>query len=214
MRFILVLDAFKQLDDHDIAHMLGWWPGHLFTGPLRLIVSSLPNKSGADDLLEAIQKRRWPELCVQPLTVEDRWRMIADQLTRIGKILDEHRLVRLVSVSLRKLMSRVTGKTIHPAVARALNNLTTLFYATNRLAEAESLMRQNVEILLKFTPATGHMHPHLKTAFGNYASLLREMGRSPEQIRSTLKEMGGRFGIGLLLAGGHAQTGPHPDFGR
>ena len=43
-----------------------------------------------------------------------------------------------------------------------LNNLAVLLRATNRLAEAEPLFRRAVEILLKFTHATGHEHPHFR----------------------------------------------------
>lgn len=99
LRFILVLDALNQLDDQDHARLLGWLPEYPFTGPLRLIVSTLPGKSGADDPLEAVQKRNWPELRVQPLMVEERRRMIADYLARFGKKLDEDRLDRLASAA-------------------------------------------------------------------------------------------------------------------
>ena len=50
----------------------------------------------------------------------------------------------------------------HPDVAIRLNNLAVLLQATNRLAEAEPLYRRAVEILLKFTHATGHEHPHFR----------------------------------------------------
>jgi len=99
VRFVLVLDALNQLNDRDHARLLGWLPEHPFSGPLRLIVSTLPGLSGADDPLEAMQKRRWTELRVQPLTVEERRRMIVDYLARFGKKLDEHRLVRLASAA-------------------------------------------------------------------------------------------------------------------
>ena len=59
-------------------------------------------KPGADDPLEAIRKRRWSELRVQPLTVDERRRMIADYLSRFGKKLDEHRLVRLAAAAPHK----------------------------------------------------------------------------------------------------------------
>ena len=50
----------------------------------------------------------------------------------------------------------------HPDAARDLNNLATLLQTTNRLAEAEPLMRRHWEIFLKFTRATGHPHPQLQ----------------------------------------------------
>jgi hypothetical protein len=74
-------------------------------------------------------------------------------------------------------------------VAIDLNNLAQLLKATNRLAEAEPLMRRMVEIFLNSTRATGHPHPHLQDAVNNYAGLLMEMGRSREQVLATLREM-------------------------
>ena len=47
----------------------------------------------------------------------------------------------------------------HPKVAIRLNNLAQLLQDTNRLSEAEPLMRRMVEIFLKFTATTGHPHP-------------------------------------------------------
>ena len=57
MRFILVLDALNQLEDADHARLLGWLPADPFTGPLRLIVSTLPG----DTLMTRWQiQRGWP----------------------------------------------------------------------------------------------------------------------------------------------------------
>jgi tetratricopeptide (TPR) repeat protein len=89
VRFILVLDALNQLDDQDHARLLGWLPEHPFTGPLRLIVSTLPGKHGADNPLETVQNRRWRELRVGPLKADERCRMIAHYLKRFGKKLDD-----------------------------------------------------------------------------------------------------------------------------
>ncbi len=66
---------------------------------------------------------------------------------------------------------------------------------TNRLAEAEPLMRRVVEIFLGFTVATGHAHPHLRVAVGNYAALLEQMDRSPEEVRAQLDAVGEPFGV-------------------
>ncbi|MFH0953763.1 MAG: tetratricopeptide repeat protein [Verrucomicrobiota bacterium] len=94
VRFILVLDALNQLEDQDHARLLGWLPEHPFSGPLRLIASTLPGET-----LEAVEKRGWTTLRVQPLTVNERRRMIADYLARFGKKLDEERLVRLAAAA-------------------------------------------------------------------------------------------------------------------
>jgi tetratricopeptide (TPR) repeat protein len=90
VRFILVLDALNQLEDQDHARLLGWLPSHPFTGPLRLIVSTLPG-----DTLEAMEKRGWGSLRVEPLTPDQRRRIIADYLKRFGKTLDSPRFDRL-----------------------------------------------------------------------------------------------------------------------
>jgi len=90
MRFILVLDALNQLEDHEHARLLGWLPSHPFTGPLRLIASTLPG-----DTLEAVEKRGWGSLRVEPLMPDERRRMIVDYLKRFGKTVDVRRLDRL-----------------------------------------------------------------------------------------------------------------------
>jgi hypothetical protein len=71
----------------------------------------------------------------------------------------------------------------HPNVAIRLSSLALLLQATDRLGEADPLMRRSVEIFVLFTRRTGHEHPHLRTAVGNYAGLLQAMGRSPEAGR-------------------------------
>ena len=85
----------------------------------------------------------------------------------------------------------------HPDVARDLNNLAQLLKATNRLTEAEPLMRRHVEIFLKFTAATGHPHPHLQVALGNYADLLEAMGRSDAEVRRELTDLLAEYGMSL-----------------
>ena len=74
-------------------------------------------------------------------------------------------------------------------MAVRLNNLAQLLQDTNRLAEAEPLMRRTLQIFVKFTRATGHPHPHLQAAVNNYAGLLEAMGRSREDIMATLRRM-------------------------
>ncbi len=61
LRFILVLDALSQLDEQDHARSLGWLPSHPFSGPLRLIASTLPGET-----LDALKPRGWATLCVEP----------------------------------------------------------------------------------------------------------------------------------------------------
>ena len=78
----------------------------------------------------------------------------------------------------------------HPRVAIDLSNLARLLQAMNRLAEAEPLMRRQLCIFLVFTNSTGHIHPHLITAFGNYFSLLEVMKLGHEQLGQRLRELG------------------------
>jgi hypothetical protein len=77
----------------------------------------------------------------------------------------------------------------HPEVATDLNNLASLLQATNRLAEAEPLMRRALLIRIEFTRLTGHKHPHLDTARANYRELLAALGETPDQIEQRLREL-------------------------
>ncbi len=83
----------------------------------------------------------------------------------------------------------------HPSVARDLNNLALLLQATNRLAEAEPLMRRHVEIFLLFTCRTGHEHPRLRAALGNYAGLLKALGHSDADVQGVVNELLGQYGL-------------------
>src|SRR6185312_4735414 len=74
----------------------------------------------------------------------------------------------------------------HPNVAIRLNNLAKLLQVTNRLSEAEPLMRRHLAIFLEFTRRTGHEHPHLQAAFGNYRRLLHQMGKSDAEIEAAI----------------------------
>jgi tetratricopeptide (TPR) repeat protein len=75
----------------------------------------------------------------------------------------------------------------HPNVATGLNNLASLLYNTNRLAEAEPLSRRHLRILAEFGHRTGHEHPHFRTAINNYAGLLSSMGLSEAEILARLR---------------------------
>ena len=85
----------------------------------------------------------------------------------------------------------------HPDVAIDLNNLSLLLQATNRLAEAEPLMRRVVEILLKFTQATGHAHLRLERVLGNYSQLLQAMGMNDAEVHDRLSNLCGEYGMSL-----------------
>jgi tetratricopeptide (TPR) repeat protein len=77
----------------------------------------------------------------------------------------------------------------HPNVAIRLNNLAVLLRDTHRPDEAEPLSHRAIDIFLQFTRSTGHEHPHLGAAIGNYSSLLEAMGRTPEQIEQRVQEL-------------------------
>jgi hypothetical protein len=83
----------------------------------------------------------------------------------------------------------------HPEVAGALNSLANLLKATNRLQEAEPMMRRVIAIFLKFTRSTGHPHPHLKVAFGNYRSFLEAMSLGEEEVARRISEVGKEAGL-------------------
>ena len=84
--------------------------------------------------------------------------------------------------------------TNHPDVAKGLNNLALLLQATNRLAEAEPLMRRMAIIFLCFTRDTGHPHPHLKAALRNYAGLVHAW-QGPEEMRARVQSLGSEAGL-------------------
>jgi hypothetical protein len=76
----------------------------------------------------------------------------------------------------------------HPKVAIRLNNLAQLLRATNRLAEAEPLMRRMVEIFIAFQ-RQGYQHSNLEAGVGNYITLLQEMGLPEPEIQSKLQAL-------------------------
>jgi hypothetical protein len=83
----------------------------------------------------------------------------------------------------------------HPDVAIDLHNLAVLLQDTNRLEEAEPLMRRQLVILVKFTRETGHLHPNLRDAFNDYFALLKEISPDHEAIAERLAQV--RIDAGL-----------------
>ena len=85
----------------------------------------------------------------------------------------------------------------HPCVARDLGTLAQLLEATNRVADAVPLLRRAIEILVIFTRATGHPHPHLQAAVNNYSEMLFQLEKTENEVRETIDEMlapiGGRW---------------------
>ena len=74
-----------------------------------------------------------------------------------------------------------------PGVAKDLYNLAALLWKTNRLAEAEPLLRRALGILVNFTHTAGHQHPRLESVHANYAQALKELGKSEADIDAALK---------------------------
>jgi hypothetical protein len=67
-----------------------------------------------------------------------------------------------------------------------------LLQDTNRLAEAEPLMRRALDIVLEFERRNGYEHPH-KTMFSkNYAGILRELGSLTQRLRRLWARLWGR----------------------
>jgi len=55
-------------------------------------------------------------------------------------------------------------------------------------------MRRALLILLKFTPATGHIHPHLQGGVNNYRLLLEALPPTAMPIPQRLAELGAEAG--------------------
>ena len=65
-------------------------------------------------------------------------------------------------------------------MATALNSLAGLYYKQGKFSEVEPLYKRALAILEK---ALGPEHPHVATALGNYAALLRNTERTTEAKR-------------------------------
>ena len=124
---------------------------------------------------------------------------VADALNNLAQLLKTtNRLIEAEPLMRRALkIDEQSYEEDHPVIARDLFNLVQLLQATNRLAEAEPLIPRVAEILLKFTRETGHPHPLLLAAIGNYAFLLEQTGNSEEDIWAFLERLTQRFGVDL-----------------
>ena len=70
-----------------------------------------------------------------------------------------------------------------------MHNLALLLIETNRLAEAEPLMRRAVEILLRFNAATTCEHPEQRKYVANYGMLLKLTGLSSQAVQNRMYEV-------------------------
>ena len=91
VKAVIVLDALNQLEDYEKGRLLGWLPYRMPNG-IRLLVSTLPS-----DTLEALQPRLWPSLTVEPLTPEERVRLIAGYLNHFSQGLSGERAKRIAA---------------------------------------------------------------------------------------------------------------------
>jgi hypothetical protein len=71
-----------------------------------------------------------------------------------------------------------------------------LLQATNRLAEAEPLMRRMMGIFVDFERKTGHRHPLRDRALRNYAGLLTAMGKSEGESKAAIASLSADGGAG------------------
>ena len=56
-------------------------------------------------------------------------------------------------------------------------------------------MRRVLVIFLKFTQDTGHPHPHLRAALGNYRELLGAKGLAEEELEQHIDAFGAESGL-------------------
>lgn len=90
----------------------------------------------------------------------------------------------------------------HPSVARDLNNLALLLQATNRLAEAASLMRRALSIT---EGSLGADHPSTGLLRRNFGRMLQDLSQTEEAERQHRRAV-------VILAGLVRQIGrAHPD---
>jgi len=90
-RVVLVIDALNHLGDLHGALDLTWLPLVMPAG-IRLIVSTLPGR-----LFEAIRQRNWLELIVEPLTFEERKKVIRCYLHRFFRELSPSEVDRIAA---------------------------------------------------------------------------------------------------------------------
>jgi tetratricopeptide (TPR) repeat protein len=90
-RVVLVLDALNQLKDCDGAPDLVWLPSGI-PANVRLILSTLPGRP-----LRDLERRRWPQLQVEPLDVAERESLIDAYLQQYAKQLGPERRRRIAA---------------------------------------------------------------------------------------------------------------------
>ena len=90
-RCIIILDALNQLEDRDNAPDLGWLPEY-FPENIRVILSTLPGRC-----LDALTKRGWKTMKIQPLEMNERKEFIRDYLVQYCQEFNNKRMVRITA---------------------------------------------------------------------------------------------------------------------
>ena len=90
-RITLILDGLDQLEDRHGAPELGWLPV-MFPANCRMIFSTLPARS-----LDAIRRREWQEMTVEPLTISERTYLLEKLLSQYSRRLSPARSERITS---------------------------------------------------------------------------------------------------------------------
>ena len=85
----------------------------------------------------------------------------------------------------------------HSDTLGIVNNLAGLLLCMGDYAAAQLLFERALEGLLKLSQTIHRPHPNLEACVENYAGCFEKLGRSPEQIRNTLTELGRRYGVDL-----------------
>ncbi|HJX52345.1 MAG TPA: DUF4062 domain-containing protein, partial [Polyangia bacterium] len=80
-RAVIVLDGLNQLEDRDQALDLAWLPSEV-PANIRLVLSTLPGRP-----LDELERRGWPSMKVELLSVEERRALIPKYLEQYGKTL-------------------------------------------------------------------------------------------------------------------------------
>jgi tetratricopeptide (TPR) repeat protein len=118
-RVVLILDALDRLEDRDGAPDLVWLPSEI-PATVRLLVSTLPGRA-----LDALAKRGWSELRVEPLSSDERRSMMTQYLGQYGKTLNPARTEAIVT----------SARTANPLFLRTLTDELRLFGIPERLDE-------------------------------------------------------------------------------
>jgi nephrocystin-3 len=92
IRFIIVLDGLNFIEDKEQGKLLSWLPEQQFKRTLRLVIANIPKEFSKD-----IEIQNWSTLQIQPLTKDERKRMVIEYLWRFSKKLDLPRLERITN---------------------------------------------------------------------------------------------------------------------